>query len=481
MGYAEGWTEIRYHNKLVNSITIRKGELEESSSIERKGVGIRVLINGTFGFSSTSSFEKQALIRALQDATVAARDASCAKSKKVAELQGLELAKGEFTPFPSGSASEGSHLPGLDKSARAVALAYPPTLAEKLSLVSRIEKQIRSASSLITSATCSYMESIDEKYILTSDGARVHIFDSKPDFRVVAVAIRGNEMQVAREAIGVTGGFADLFRERSPDDLAEGVVKLAVDLLSAKYPEGGKAWVVLDPKIVGLLSHEAIGHTVEADLVLSGSCVKDKIGQQVASELITLVDSGFCPLNPNSAGIVYVDDEGVFAQRTVIIEKGVLRSYLHNRETAGIFGVEPTGNARAWSYSDEPIIRMRNTYIELGDAEIGELISGVKDGYFLKGPIGGQADANAEFMFGIQEAYRIKDGKIGELLRGVTISGQAFDVLKSCNGIGKEFKLALGSGYCGKGQLAKVDAGGPHLRCQAIVGGEQRGIKGSKV
>lgn len=455
IGYAKGWTEIRYHNKLVNSITIKKGELEESTSIETKGVGIRVLINGTFGFSSTSSIEEHDLKSCLQLATIAARSASNTKIKKVVGLQSAELAKGEFRPDINDPVTAHS-------------------LEEKLSLVQRIEKQVRNVSPLIKSAICTYIESIDEKYILTTDGTRAHIIDSKPEFRVVAVATKNNEMQIGSKSVGVTGGWGDLFREESPEELAEKAAKIAVDLLSAKYPEGERAWVVLDPGLVGLLSHEAIGHTVEAEHVLAGSIVKDKVGQTVASELITMVDSGPSQIKPNAGGIVLVDDEGVPGQKTVIIERGVLKSYLHNRETAYIFGVQPTGNARAWAYRDEPLIRMRNTYVEPGEMELDELISGIKEGYFLKGPMGGQADMNAEFMFGVQEAYRIKNGKIGELLRGVTISGQAFDVLTSCNGISKEFEWALGSGYCGKMQPAKVDAGGPYLRCKVIVGGEQK-------
>lgn len=456
MSYAKGWTEIRYHNKLVNSVTIRKGELEESSSIEKKGVGIRVLINGTFGFSSTSQLKKESLIYALNEATVAARDASVNKKKKVEGLQSTELARGEFKPDINDPVE--SH-----------------SLEEKLSLVRTIEEQMRGSSPLIQSATCSYKESLDEKYILTSDGARARILDSKPEFRTTAVAVKDNEMQVGSRAIGVTGGWADLFREESPEELADKSVKLAIDLLSASYPEGERAWVILDPGIVGLIAHEAIGHTVEADWVLSGSIVKDKLGQFVASKLVTLVDSGPSQIEPHAGGVVLVDDEGVPTQRTVIIEQGVLRSYLHNRESAKLFGVSPTGNARAWSYSNEPIIRMRNTYIEPGSSELEELISGTKHGYLLKVPVGGQADANAEFMFGVREAYRIENGKVGELMRGVTISGQAFDVLKSCDAVSKEFKWGLGAGRCGKTQPAKVDAGGPYIRCKAIIGGKQRG------
>ncbi|MDI6840141.1 MAG: TldD/PmbA family protein [bacterium] len=455
MSYAKGWTEIRYHNKLINSVTIRKGELEQSNSIQQKGVGIRVIINGTLGFSSTSRVEKEVLIHVLTEANTAAISASNAKQKKIEGLQIGKLARGEFSPEIHDAVTSYS-------------------IEEKISLVRKIEEWVRKASPLIQSAICSYLESLDEKYILTSDGAKVHILDSKPEFRVTAVGFKKGEMQTGTKSIGVTGGWADLFKEKTAEELADEAAKLAVDLLSAPYPEGGRAWVILSPELVGLLAHEAIGHTVEADFVLSGSIAKGKIGHPVASELITLVDSGNPQIKPNAAGIVLVDDEGVQTEQTVVIDHGILRSYLHNRETAKLFGVQPTGNARAWSYSDEPIIRMRNTYIEPGELELDELISEVNDGYFLKGAGGGQADSNAEFMFGVAEPYRIKNGKICELVRGVTISGQAFNVLKSCNGIGREFKWGLGTGYCGKGQMAKVDAGGPYLRCQAIIGGKQK-------
>ena len=224
---------------------------------------------------------------------------------------------------------------------------------------------------------------------------------------------------------------------------------------------------------VGLLVHEAIGHTVEADFVLSGSVARDRIGTRVASDLVTLCDSGASEIEPGAGGTLLVDDEGVPTKRTTIIENGFLRSYLHNRESAAHFGVEPTGNARAWDYSDQPLIRMRNTWMMPGDSSLEEMIADTEDGYLLEGPRNGQADATGEFMFAVQTARRIRNGKLGELVRGVTISGVAFEVLATVDRISKEFRWDLGSGYCGKGQPAKVDAGGPYLRCRALVGGLQ--------
>ena len=141
--------------------------------------------------------------------------------------------------------------------------------------------------------------------------------------------------------------------------------------------------------MVGLLAHEAIGHTVEADFAISGSVARDLPGQQVASEKVTLCDSRRSEHAPYADGELPVDDEGVYADRTVLIEKGTLVGYLHSREMAKQFGVKPTGNARAWEFSDEPLIRMRNTYVEPGTDDLNDMIAGIEDGFYVDGPGGG--------------------------------------------------------------------------------------------
>jgi TldD protein len=441
--------ELRYHERKNINISIRQGELETANTTVYSGVGVRAFHRGGWGFSSTSRIDKESIKGAIYDAI---RGAKASGKKGKARLGEANLAKGKFTPQINDPLTNHS-------------------FEEKLDLVQRTEEKLRSFD-FIASAACSYIENLDHKYILTTDGARAEIIDSKPEFRVMGVAADGGERVEAYESLGATGGWKDLFK-KEPDELVEIVAKRAGDLLRAKHPKGERATVILDPGIVGLLAHEAIGHTVEADFVLAGAITKDKIGKRVASELVTLVDSGPSQFEEHAAGILLVDDEGVITERTVIIENGILKSYLHNRETAGVFGIRSTGNARAFEYSDDPLIRMRNTYVEPGDKELEEMISEMKEGYLLKGAGGGQADSNAEFMFAVQEAYRIKDGRIRELLRGMTISGQAFEVLQTVDAVGGEFRFDLGAGYCGKLQPAKVDAGGPYLRCQAIIGGRR--------
>jgi TldD protein len=442
--------ELRYHERKALNIAIRQGELEAANSTVYCGVGVRAFCQGGWGFSSTSRFDRESIKGAIRDAISGARVMGKKGTTKLGEAR---LARGRFGP------EIGDAL-----------MAHP--FEEKLALVRETEAKVRSFP-FIASTTCAYRESLDHKYILTTDGARAELMDSKPEFILLAVAAADGQRVEASETLGVTGGWSDLFKRR-PDELAETVARRAGALLKAAHPGGERAVVILDPALVGLLAHEAIGHTVEADFVLSGAITQGKMGQRVASELVTLVDSGPSQYGQHAGGTVIVDDEGVIAERTVVIEQGILRSYLHNRETAGMFGLSSTGNARAFEYSDEPLIRMRNTYIEPGDRTLEEMISEVKHGYLLMGARGGQADANAEFMFSVQEAYRITDGKIGELLRGVAISGQAFEVLQSVDAVGKEFRFDMGAGYCGKGQMAKVDGGGPHVRCRAIIGGRTR-------
>ena len=449
--HADELIELRYHAKAHRSVSVSKGKLERSTFRQRDGVGVRVLLDGTWGFASTGHTSKAAVESAIDAARRAARISAPFRQRKVPHLAPARLAVGDFDE------------PGVDD-----VLKRP--LDEKLALVTGLEAHARGASERMRSATCTYNEIHSEKVVVTSDGADASFTLVRPELQIRAVAEHDGQLSTAAESIGVTGGWRCLFRE-PPEVLANRAVKNAVDLLRAHHPEGGRATVIMAPSIVGLMVHEAIGHTVEADFVISGSVAAGKLGQRVASELVTLCDSGHSEHADGAGGTLHVDDEGVLTERTVVIEQGVLKSYLHNRETAAIFGVDPTGNGRAWEYADQPLIRMRNTYIEPGESTLAEMIATTADGYLLEGPRNGQADATGEFMFGVTTARRIRDGKLAELVKGVTVTGNAFDVLRTVDAISEEFLWDLGSGHCGKGQPAKVDAGGPYIRCRVLLGG----------
>ena len=444
--------ELRCHRKRSRAVSVEKGRVDTAQITEHTGVGVRVLVEGTWGCASTDRFEASAVRRAVDEARSAARASAAARKERIAPLPSVELARGHF------------HSDGYEElSSRSI--------EETLALVRGLEEQTRGSSGLIQSAACTYSETFEEKGICTTDGAKAWTRLVRPEFRVMAVAEKAGEIQNSRKATGATGGWDCLFRRETPEKLADEVAQRAVDMLSAKYPEGGRKKVLLSPQIVGILTHEAVGHTVEADFVLSGSCAADRIGTRVASDLVTLCDSGLSEYLPGAGGTLQVDDEGVPTQKTTIIENGQLVSYLHDRETAAKFGVAPTGNARAWEFDDAPLIRMRNTYIAPGESEKEAMIENIDDGFLLDGALNGQADSNGEFMFGTAEAYPIKNGKLGPLMRGVNISGLAFDVLATVDQVGKDFEWDLGAGHCGKGQPAKVDAGGPWLSCEVVVGG----------
>ena len=274
------------------------------------------------------------------------------------------------------------------------------------------------------------------------------------------------------EIISGLGSLADL--DWSVPALAPALDRLHDHLQAKRHAvaaRGGEHTVVLAPDLAGMLAHEAMGHPCEADAVLSGAVTADLQGHRVASDLITMVDLAhhwnghelMCP--------VYVDDEGTPAEDVTMIERGMLRQFMHSRETAARLNLAPSGNARAYGPDDEPLVRMRNTAILPGSSTLDELIAGVDDGYLLLDTSNGQADATTEFMFGVNLAYEIRAGKLGRAVRDTTLSGSALKVLQSVDGVGSDMKWSC-NGYCGKKQPMVVSVGGPSLRARAHLGGE---------
>lgn len=448
----QGYVELRYHDHQSNGITAQKGRIDQASSSRQKGVGVRVLENGAWGFSSTSHLDRQSIEKAIAIAREAAKELAGSRREKSKGLQETPLSKTEYCD---------------DAYAELLNLPFQ----EKINQVIEAEKSLVGKSPKIHTARIQYNELFEHKVIVTSDGAACSRKLVRPEYKTTAFAGTGDHQLIGFKGVGVSGNWKCLFNHPTCSTILEDTAKEAVDLLGAHHVEGGRKTVILSPSLVGLLCHEAIGHTVEADFVQAGSVAQGKLGQQIASPLVTLCDSGQPPFPGGPGGYLPFDDEGVPCQTTTIIEKGKLNSYLHDRESAKWFGTIPKGNARAWSYSDEPLIRMTNTYLLPGEQSLEDMLASTDDGLFITGAGNGQADATGEFMFGASSAYEIKNGKLGKMFREVTLAGIAFDVLKTVDAISNQFQWDLGSGYCGKGQPAKVDAGGPYVRCQINVGG----------
>jgi TldD protein len=288
---------------------------------------------------------------------------------------------------------------------------------------------------------------------------------------LVAEDDQGTPIEV-RESLSGIGSFADI--DWSVQALAAKLDRLHGHLQAKRHAvpaRGGLHTVVLAPDLAGMLAHEAMGHPCEADSVLSGAITADLQGQRVASELISMVDLAHHYNGQETLCPVYVDDEGTPAEDVLMIDRGVLRQFMHSRETAARLGLPPSGNARAYGPDDEPLVRMRNTAILPGTSTLDELVAGVEDGYLLLDTSNGQADATTEFMFGVNLAYEIRNGKLGAAVRDTTVSGSALKVLQSVDGVGSDMKWS-NSGYCGKKQPMVVSVGGPSLRARAQLGGQ---------
>ena len=439
------YVDVRIELSELTSIRISRGQVEEAVSRSLGGAGIRVLYKGSWGFASTEDISSDSLFPAL-DAALSMAKTSAEKRKEKSKVKSFGCIK---------------------EKVRAHVKINPPEVPveEKISLMLDADERLRS-DDRIKDDRVSYLDEIFKRYYANSEGSEIVIEGARVRAVIYAAAVSAGVITPALDVIAQTGGF-EIFRKRNPASLAESVAERAIKLLKAPVPKGGVTTAVLDNDLLGLIVHEAFGHTAEADLVLSGTVLTGKIGEKVASELVTIIDS---PGPDYAFGWTPYDDEGVKARDVIIVENGVLKEYMHTRETAAIMGVEPTGNGRAESYSYAPLVRMRNTYMAPGDWSPEEIIAETREGLYLKKGLHGQADANGEFMFAVQEAWEIRNGELVRPFRGVAVSGNAIDVLRSVDAVGKDLTIES-PGFCGKMQSVPVDGGGPHVRCKIIIGG----------
>ncbi|NYT05362.1 MAG: TldD/PmbA family protein [Methanomicrobiales archaeon] len=308
----------------------------------------------------------------------------------------------------------------------------------------------------------------------TEDEGRVHFRDSsgneyeyalcRSGFSVLAVARRGELMQMGRESEHTLSGL----NLRHRQDMGRTAAERALALLDARPAKGGRMRALLDPELAGVFAHEAIGHASEGDLVKEGaSIIKGRIGERIGNEILNIVDDPTLP----EFGFEPVDAEGVAVARTEIIRNGVLSSYLHDRQTLAAVGDGIAGHARAVP-GDVPVVRMSNTYIENGDASFDELLEACGTGILLAGSRGGQVDpGRGVFQFNAEYGYIVENGELGAMVRDVSLSGEILSTLHAIVLCGNDRKMH--QGYCGKaGQSVPVSDGAPHVLLEeAVVGG----------
>jgi TldD protein len=340
------------------------------------------------------------------------------------------------------------------------------SMEDKINTALKINKTILGYDKRIKSCTVDYLDLTGTNHFVNSEGTRIEQDKLYVWARITATAASKGVYTFSREEIGSTAGY-EVFDAEPPEVIGEKVAKRAVEQLDARPPKGGKSPVVLGPNVVGVFVHEAFGHLAEADLALSGGVLANSLGKKIASDVVTFYDDGTID---GAFGSFRYDDEGVPTQKAQLVKDGVVTGLMHNRETAQKFNAEPTGNARAENFRVEPIIRMRNTFMAPRDHSLEELVEGIRSGYYFKSFRGGQANLDGTFQVGIQEAYEIVNGEIGEPVRNASMSGNTLETLFKVDAVGKDFELW--PGRCGKGQTAFICDGGPHIRVkEVIVGG----------
>ncbi len=338
----------------------------------------------------------------------------------------------------------------------------------KLALVREADMAARAVSGKVSQVAVQYRDTLQRVTIACSDGTLARDERYYLVAAVNVVAKDGSVVQTGYDAAGGNIGF-ELFSEFPAASVAEKAAKRAVMMLSARPAPGGRMPVVLSSEAGGTMVHEAIGHGLEADLSQNGlSVYTGKVGRQVGSPLVTVVDDATLQ---NRRGSFKFDDEGIEAQRTVLVEKGVLKGFMYDRLAAMKDGVFSSGNGRRESYMARPIPRMTNTMILPGTSEPSEILRSCDSGLLVKKMGGGQVNTvNGDFVFEVSEGYIIEKGEASEPVRGATLVGNGPQALSSIKMVGTD--LGFGIGTCGKdGQGAPVSDAQPTLLITDIVVG----------
>ncbi len=412
-----------------------------------RGAAIRVFVDGGYGFGYATRLEPGELTRVLRDAYSMAK--AVASSRARLQMKPLVL-----------DALEAEEVWPVKRSL----LDVP--LDEKLRDVMELDRLVASKVPRLKSRSVRYMEVVEARVYASTEGRRIYEERSLAHLSAYAAAREGDVSAEALETVGTISGYT-LFDKKSPEAIADTLERRIRGQLRGKTPKAGNFPVVMAPEVIGVFVHEAFGHLTEADLALSGSVVKDKLGEKVASELVTIVDD---PGIEDGFGTFKYDDEGVHAVRATLVEKGVLKQFMVDRMYANLLNVDPTGNARAESFRVPPLIRMRNTVMLPGEHRVEELFEGIDYGYYLVSPLGGQANLDGSFQVGIQEAYEIVNGEVRDPVRNVGIAGNTLETLMNIDAVANDFQLSYG--FCGKIQTVPVSDGGPHVRVRRLtVGG----------
>ncbi|MGE5707505.1 MAG: TldD/PmbA family protein [Bacteroidota bacterium] len=437
--FAELFVEDRY-NSVIHYLGSR---VKDILSGEDRGAGLRVHYGVKEIFASTNDLTEEGLL-------------------KVADAV---------------AQSQTGNVQGTCREWTLTEVSYPHTFSvhpgsvpteEKIALLKKADEAARSVDPRVTQVDLSLSERVQEVLIANSEGLWVKDFRPYVRVAITAIASNGKETQTGTESPGCLSGY-EFIQELPVEELAKNAGRIAVTMLDADYAPSGKMPVIIESGFGGVIFHEACGHSLETTSVAKeASIFCGKVGEQIASSCVTAIDDGTMI---NEWGSSVIDDEGNFTQRTVLIENGVLQSYMVDRLGGKKTGYEPTGSGRRESYRYAPTSRMRNTFLAPGESTLEDMLEGVSFGLYAKKMGGGSVEpSTGDFNFAVQEGYLIRDGKIAEPVRGATLIGNGADILMKIDRVGKELKQA--QGMCGsKSGSVPVNVGQPAIRVSEIVVG----------
>lgn len=445
------FAEIYVERTRGNSVALEEEKIRTATYSVALGVGIRVIAGTEVGYAYSDDLDTQSL-----------RDAA---------LVAASIAKGGKAPGPVRVAR--GPVPNRYPVTPSPDAIEPRT---KVELLLRGDAAAHAVDKRISQVMGVFVDQTKDILIATSDGLLTE--DRQTMCRLNFTAIANDGKGERRTGFHGGGGRVEFahYQTFTPELVAKEAARMAVAQMGAVDAPAGPQTVVLSPGWSGILLHEAVGHGLEADFIHKGtSLFAGKVGQKVASDLCTIVDSGELM---HRRGSLNVDDEGAVAEEKVLIEKGILRGYMVDRLSAKIMGVKSTGSGRRQSYQHAPMPRMTNTYMAPGPHTHGEIVASVKSGLYCAAFGGGQVDiSNGNFVFEVREGYLIEDGKITKPVRNATLIGVGPEALKNVSMVGNNPELDPGIGTCGKdGQSVPVGVGLPTVRMDNItVGGTHVG------
>jgi TldD protein len=439
------FAEVFAEDRRVATARLDDGKVEELVSGRERGAGIRVVHADTTGYAHTANLSEAGLREAAAAAAAAARGTP-------GEAHVVALERREAT-----RPHEVEILPETVEKVR------------KAEMLERADHAARAASDSIRQVSATYADTRRRILVANSDGLLVEDDAVRTRFMVNCVAIADTGMQTGMEAPGRSIGF-EYFDEIDPEEVARIAADRALTMLRARPAPAGKLPVVLKRGAGGVLFHEACGHGLEADLVEKDwSVFAGRVGEQVASPLVTLADDGSYA---REWGTFAIDDEGAPAQRNVLIDKGVLTDYMWDFLRSRKAGRPSSGNGRRETYQHLPMVRMTNTFLLEGPDDPDAIIRDTPYGIYCVALGGGQVNtATGDFVFGITEAYMIENGEITEPVRAAQLIGNGPETLTLVDAVGNDFETWAGT--CGKdGQGVPVSSGQPTLRVRELtVGG----------